>query len=75
MFIRYCVFSEFFNIPDSDLSLLSFGVSVCAHIRQVENQPCSRTDKFSKSQNYKEKTQYFINTLHYKCFEVVSKVL
>ena len=38
VFIKYCVFFRFLkNIPDSDLSLFSLGVSVCTHTRQVEN--------------------------------------
>ena len=64
MFIKYCVFSEVFkNIPDSGLSLFSLGVSVYAH--QTGRKPALQQNWQSseKSQNFKEKTQYLMNTL------------
>ena len=49
----------------------------CVYTHQAGRKPALQQNwqSLEKSQNYKEKTQYFINTLHYKCFEVVSKVL
>ena len=65
MFIKYCVFSEVFkNIPDSGLSLFSLGVSVYAH--QTGRKPPALQQNWQsseKSQNFKEKTQYLMNTL------------
>ena len=59
VFIKYCVFSKILKyIPDSGLFL--FSLSVCAHTRQVEHTRCSRTGRV---QNFKEKTQYLMNTL------------
>ena len=52
VFIKYCVFSEFFKIFRT---LFSLGVSLCTQSRQVENQ---------KNHNFKEKTQYLMNTLY-----------
>ena len=34
--------------------------------RQVEHQPCSRTGRVQKNHNFKEKTQYLMNTLYIK---------
>ena len=42
-------FWNILNIPDSGLSLLSLGVGVCTHTRQVENQRCSGTDRVQKN--------------------------
>ena len=43
--------------------LFFLGVSMCTHTRQVENQRCSRTGRVQKNPNFKEKTQYLMNTL------------
>ena len=40
VFIKYCVFSEFFKIFRT---LFFLGVSLCTQSRQVENQRCCRT--------------------------------
>ena len=45
-------------------TLFSLGVSVCTHTREVEHQRCSRTGRVQKIQNFKEKTQYLMNTLY-----------
>ena len=58
--LNIAFFRFFKNIPDSGLSLFSLGVSVCTHTRQVENQNWQSSEK---SQHFKEKTQYLMNTL------------
>ena len=60
VFIKYCVFFRIFeNIPESDLSLFSLGVSVCIHTRQVENQRCSRTGRVQKNHKILRKNTIF----------------
>ena len=60
-----CFFRRFWNIPDSGLSLFSLGVSVCTHTRQVESQALQQNWQSSEnSPNFKEKTQYLVNTLY-----------
>ena len=59
VFIEYCVFSELFKIFQT---LFSLGVSVCSHTRQVENQQ-QNWPSSGKSQNFKEKTLYLMNSL------------
>ena len=49
VFIKYCFFRRFYNIPDSCLSLFSLGLSVCTHTRQVEHHGCSRTGNVQKN--------------------------
>ena len=52
-------FLRFSNIPDSGLSLLSLGVSVCTHTRQVEHQRCSRTGRVQKNVKILRKNTIF----------------
>ena len=71
VFIKYCVFSEDFKIFRT-LAFLCFpSVSVCVHThtRRVEHHSAAaELVEFRKSQNLKEKTQYFMNTLYFtKC--------
>ena len=51
VFIKYCFFRFFKNIPASGLSLFSLGVSVCTHTRQVPHQRCTRTSRVQKNHN------------------------
>ena len=55
---------EYFKIFRT-LAFLCFpSVSVCTHCRQVEHQRCSRTGRVQKkSQHFKEKIKYLMNTL------------
>ena len=65
VFIKYCDFSKDFIIIRT-LALLCFPL-VCVYTYQaeVEHQRCSRTGRAQKkSQHFKEKTQYLMNTLY-----------
>ena len=46
VFIKYCVFFEYFKIFRT---LFSLGVCVCTHTRQVEHQRYSRTCRVKKN--------------------------
>ena len=62
VFIKYCVFfRRFENIPDSGLSLFSFGVSVGTHTRKVEHQRSSRTGRVRKNHNILRKKNTIFN--------------
>ena len=61
VFIKYCVFSDFFlNIPNS-----VFPRCQCVYTHQAGRKPALQQNWQSseKSQNFKEKTQYLMNTL------------
>ena len=60
VFIKYCVFSEFFRIFRT---LPSLGVSLCTQSRQVENQRCCRTGRVKKNHKILRK-KHNINTLY-----------
>ena len=64
--LTLCFFQRFYNIPDSVLPLFSLGVSQCVYTHQAGRTPALQRNVQSseKSQNLKEKTQYFMNTLY-----------
>ena len=65
VFIKYFVFFQiFYNIPESGLSLFSLGVSVCT--LQAGRTPALQQhwQSSEKSQIFKEKAQYLMNTLY-----------
>ena len=65
MFIKYCVFFRFLkNILDS-----VFPRCQCVYTRQEGRKPALQQNWQSSeiSQNFKEKTQYLMNTLYIKC--------
>ena len=70
-----CFFRFLENIPDSGLSLFSLGQSVYTH--QAGRKPALQQNRQSseKSQNFKEKTQYLMNTLYLLNKESTDKVI
>ena len=62
VFIKYCVFSKDFRIFQTPFSL---GVSVCTHTKAGRTPALLQILQSSeKSQHFKEKTQYLMNTLY-----------
>ena len=60
VFIKYVFFLKILEYSGLWSFSVSLGVSVCTHTRQVENQRCSS----EKSQHFKKKIQYLMNTLY-----------
>ena len=50
-------------MPDSGLSLFSLGVRVYSHKAGRKPALAAELAEFGKIQNFKEKTQYLMNTL------------
>ena len=66
MLIKYCVFSKILKyFPVSDLTRFPLGVSVYT-LDTIAGQTSALHQKHSseKSQHFKEKTQYLMNTLY-----------
>ena len=64
MFIKYCVFQKILKyVPDSGLSRIPLGVSLYTMAGQTPALQES-LQSLEKSQHFKEKTQYLINTLY-----------
>ena len=67
-YIKYCVFSEDFEIFRTHAFLCFPSVCQCVYTQQTGSKPALQQNWQSseKSQNLKEKTQYLMNTLQYR---------